>query len=82
MATVEDTNPHHGKEVVGSIGVVIDSTEKRCRRILADHLGDEVPTSWMFFHEVGDIVDEPCNQNEGSFGRLLPVWEMMSGVSA
>lgn len=75
MATVEDTDPHHGKEVVSSIGVVIDTTEERCSRILADHLGNEVSASRVLVHEVRNIMNKSSDQNEGSFGRLLLVWE-------
>jgi len=73
MTAVEDTNPLHGKKVVSSIGMIINTTEKCCGCILADHLGNKVSASRMLIHEVGNIVNEPSNQNERSFGRLLLV---------
>ena len=73
MTAVEDTDPHHGKEVVSSVRVVVNATEKRCRPILANHLGDEMPASWVLIHKVGNIVNKSRDQNQRSLGRLFLV---------
>ena len=57
--------------VVSSVRVVVDTTEERCGRILANHLGDEVTTTGMLVHERADVVNETGDNNQRALHRLL-----------
>jgi hypothetical protein len=48
--------------------VVVHTTEEGCRRILSDHLSNEVPAPWVLVHELRNIVNETGDQNKGPFG--------------
>ncbi len=54
-----------------SIRVIVDTTEERSRRILADHLRDEVTATRVLIHERRDIVNETSNDHQGALGGLL-----------
>lgn len=70
-ATTEDTNTHSREEVVGGVGVVVDTTVKDGGGILADGRVDEGTATRVVLDEVGDIVDDTGNSNEAlSFLRL------------
>lgn len=70
-SSVEDTYSFHGEEVVGSVRVVIDTTEERRCRILANHLDEQMGASRMFIDERADVMNEPRDENEMTFGRLF-----------
>jgi hypothetical protein len=55
---VEDTDALHSEEVVGGVGVVVDTTEERSRGVLADVLDDQVRSTRVFVYEGGYVVDE------------------------
>ncbi len=59
---------------MGSIGMVVDTTEERCCTILADHLRNEVTATRMLIDERGDVVDEASDNDQGTLHRLLLDW--------
>lgn len=75
-STVKNTDAHHSQKVVGSVGVVVDTTKEGSGGISADRLLDEVSASWVVVDEAGAVVDETVDGNEGSllgFGlEVLP----------
>lgn len=58
--------------------MVVNTTEKRRRCVLANHLGDKVPASRVLVHEVGNIVNKASDQNERPLGRLFLDWKAVS----
>ena len=66
MTTVKDTDTHHGKQVVSSVRVVIDTSKERRCRILADKLDDQMGTTRVLFNETANIMDETANENQWS----------------
>ena len=57
--------------VVRRIGMVIDTAKERSRRILANHLSDEMTTARVLVHESGHVVDEASDNDERALERLL-----------
>jgi hypothetical protein len=51
--------------------MIIDATEKSCRRILAYLLDQQIGTTGVFINEVGDIMNEASNDNQRSPQRLF-----------
>lgn len=52
------------------VGMVVHAAEERGRRVPADVLDDEVPAAGVIVHEVGDVVDEAGDEDEGPRGGL------------
>lgn len=50
-STVENTNSHHRKHVVGSVRVVVDTTKEGSSGIGSDRLLDQVCSSGVVFRE-------------------------------
>jgi hypothetical protein len=63
-ATTDDTNPHGGEEVVGSVRVEVDTTVEHGSSILADAALDQSPATGVLVDEVGDIVDNTGNSDQ------------------
>jgi hypothetical protein len=63
-STTENTNTHGGQEVVGSIGVVVDTTIEDRGGILADGRRDERLATRVVLDEIGYVVDDTSNGNE------------------
>ena len=61
------------------IRVVVDTTEERRCRILANVLREQMTATGMFIQEVRDIVNEASNDDQRS---LLGLFEDYSSVSA
>lgn len=57
--------------VVSSIRVVVDTTEERGRGVLADELDQKMATTGVLVHEVGHVVDESSEDDNGTLGSLL-----------
>lgn len=47
--------------------MIIDTTEESCRRILANHLDDQVGTTRMLIDKTGNIVDKTRNDDQRTF---------------
>lgn len=75
-ATVEDTVAHGREEVVGGVGVVVDTTVEDSGGVLANGRADESLATGVLLDEVGNVVDDTSNGNEGlavSLGGLNKV---------
>ena len=70
---MKDTDTHHGKQVVSSVGVIVDTTEECSRSVLADVLGEEMTATRVLFEERGNIVDETGDNDERTLDALLLV---------
>src|SRR6185312_13703171 len=57
---------HGGEEVVGGIGVVVDSTVEHGSGVLADARGDQGAATWVLLDEVGHVVDDTSHGNQGA----------------
>jgi len=62
--TVENTDTHHGEEVVRRVGMIIDTSEESSGRILADVLGQQVLATGVLLHERRDIMDKARDENQ------------------
>ena len=51
--------------------MVVDTAEERSRRILANHLRDEMTTTRVLVHERRNIVDEASNDDQRALSSLL-----------
>ena len=51
--------------------MVVNTAEERSRRILANHLRDEMATTRVLVHERSDVVDEAGNDHKRALHRLL-----------
>lgn len=51
--------------------MIVDTTEERSRRILANHLRNEVATTRVLVHERRDIVDETSDDDQRALRGLL-----------
>ena len=78
VTTVKDTDTHHGKQVVSSVRVIVDTTEECSRSVLADVLGEEMTATRVFFEERGNVVDETGDNDEGTLDALLLVWKKVT----
>jgi len=70
-SSVEDTHSLHGEEIVGSVRMVVDTAEEGCRRVLADHLDQEVGSSRVLVDERADVMNETGDEDEVAFLGLL-----------
>lgn len=68
---MQNADTHHSKEVMCSVGMVIDTTEERRSRILATVSSNEVGASRMLMHERGDIMDESGYEDEWASSGLF-----------
>jgi hypothetical protein len=57
--------------VVGSVRMVIHTTEERGSSIFADELDQEMGTSRMLVNEIRNIMNESRDEDERSFSSLL-----------
>lgn len=64
-ASAEDANTHGGEQVVGSVGVEVDTAVEDGRGVLANGGGDEGLATGVVLDEVGNVVDDTGNGNEG-----------------
>ena len=61
---------------MGSVRVVVYTAEERGRRVLTDVLDDQVATAGMLVDEIGDIVNEAGDDDEGPLAALfLDCWD-------
>ena len=51
--------------------MVVNTTEERSRRIAADVLDEQVTSTWVLIEEVGDVVDEAGDDDQGTLLGLL-----------
>ena len=63
-ATADDTDSHGGEEVVGGVGVHVDSTVEHGGGIFADAAVDHGLASRMLLDEVCDVVNHTGNGDE------------------
>ena len=54
-----------------SIRMIVNTAEERSRRILANHLRDEVTTTRVLIHERRNIVNETSDDDQRALGSLL-----------
>lgn len=64
-AAAEDTDTHSGQQVVGGVGVVVDTTVEDGRGVLADGRGNQGLATGVIADKVADIVDNTSNGHEG-----------------
>lgn len=56
---------------MSSIRVVVYTAEERGRRILADELDEEMATAGVLVDEIGDIMDEPGDDDQRTLDSLV-----------
>jgi hypothetical protein len=54
--------------------MIVDATKEGCRRVLANHLDDQVRASRVLVNEIGNIMDEAGNDDQGSLQSLFLDW--------
>lgn len=64
-ATADNTNAHGGEKVVGSVGVVVDTTVEDSGSVLADSRVDESLATGVVLDELADIVDDTGDSDPG-----------------
>jgi hypothetical protein len=64
-AAAEDANTHGGEQVVGGVGVVVDTTVEDGRGVLADGRRDEGLATRVVGNELANVVDDTGNGNPG-----------------
>jgi hypothetical protein len=86
--TAEDTNTHGRQQVVGSVGVEIDTTVEDSGSVLSDGGVDEGLATGVVLDEVGNVVDNTGNGNEtlsslGLGNEVVPVnnGELLKGYT-
>ena len=72
-AAAQDTYAHGGEEIVCGVGVVIDTAVEHRGGVLADARGDEGAASRVLLDEVGDVVNNARDGDQGAaiLGLLL-----------
>ena len=72
-ATAQDAYALGGEEIVRGVGVVVDTAVEHRGGVLADARGDEGATSRVLLDEVGDVVDNARDGDQGTaiLGLLL-----------
>ncbi|KAL2292658.1 hypothetical protein FJTKL_07760 [Diaporthe vaccinii] len=63
-ASAEDTDTHRAKQVVGSVGVEVDTTVEYGGGILSNARGDESLATGVVLDEVGHVVDDTGDSNK------------------
>ncbi len=83
-SSTEDADAHGRKQVVGSVGVVVDTTVEHGGSVLSNTRSDESLSTWVVLDEITDIVDDAGNSDESTtvFGLSLVVvprddWELL-----
>ena len=64
-AATEDTNAHSREKVVGGVRVVVDTAVEDGSGILTNGRGDKSLATGVLLDEVGNVVDDTSNGNEG-----------------
>ena len=74
-ATADDTDSHCGKEIVGGVGVHVDSTVEHGGGVLADSAVDHGLPSRVLLDEICDVVNHTSNSDETAtiLGLILEV---------
>jgi len=67
---VEDTDTHHGEQIVGSVRVIVDTTKEGGGSIGSDSPLDQVSTSRVILVEARAVVDKAVNSDQRPFFRL------------
>jgi len=62
--TTDDTDSHGGEQVVGSVGVEVDTAVEHGGGILADTRADHSLTTRVVLHEVAKVVNDASNRDE------------------
>lgn len=77
-AAADDTNTEVRQEVVGGIGMVVDTTIEDRSSVLANSRIDHSLPTGVVFDERADIVDNTSNKDEGTtvFGLFLIFLEL------
>ena len=52
--------------------MIIDTTEEGCRRILANHLDDQVGTTRVLINKTGNIMNKTRNDDQRTFLKIVP----------
>lgn len=72
MTAVENADSFHGKQVVSSVRVLVNTTKECCGRIFSNHFDEKMGSPGVLFDETSDVVDESRDEDEGTrFGLLL-----------
>ena len=58
---------------MGSVGVVVNTTEECRSCVLANHLRNEMTATRVLFEERRNVVDETGDNDEGTLDALLLV---------
>jgi hypothetical protein len=74
-STTNDTDAHCGKEVVGTVGVEVDTTVEHGGGVLAETALDESLTTGVLVDEVGDVVN-----NTGDSNKTAAVLDLLNVV--
>lgn len=64
-AAAENADTHGGQEVVGGVGVVVDTTIEDGSGVLANGGGDEGLATGVVLDEGGHVMDDTSNSDEG-----------------
>jgi hypothetical protein len=64
---------------MSSVGMVINTTKERCRRVLPDHLDQKVWSTRMLFDKRAHVVDEAGNEDKRPLLGLLLDYTRGSG---
>jgi hypothetical protein len=82
--STKDTNSHCGKQVVGGVGMVVDTSIEDGSCILSNASTDQGLSTWVLLDEVGYIVNDTSDCNESTtvlgFGLIVvPVddWQLL-----
>ena len=74
-AAADDADAHCGEEVVRGVGVHVDASVEHGGGVFADAAADHGFPAWVFFDELGDVVDDSRDGDETAavLGLVLEV---------
>jgi len=65
-STTDDTDPHSGEQVVGGVGVEVDTSVEHGSSVLANAALDQGLTTGMLVDEIGHIMDNTGNSDQAT----------------
>lgn len=68
---MQDTDTFHGKQIVGSIAMVVNTTKKCGGSVFPYELGNEIGASGMLLYELSNVVNKASNEDQWSLATLL-----------
>lgn len=75
-STADDAHSHRGEKVVSGIGMIVDAAVEDGGGVLADAGADHSFSTWVFFDEIRDVVNDTSDGDQASsvLGLILIVF--------